>query len=55
MLNTTQVGTIMKEYLLGIPATLTTPEALAFRQQVGAEIEEMKAQGIVPEIPYDFD
>ena len=27
----------------------------AFRQQVGAEIEEMKAQGIVPEIPYDFD
>jgi hypothetical protein len=41
--------------VLKIPPTLTTWEALQFRATIECEIEEMRRDGIAPDIPYDFD
>lgn len=54
MLTVGQMSRITKEVMLRLPPSLTTKEALAFREEVSVEIAEMKAQGIVPELPCDF-
>lgn len=54
-LTVSQMSRITKEVILGLPPTLTTEEALAFRAEVAEDLKKMEQQGIVPELPYDFD
>jgi hypothetical protein len=50
-----QMSTITKEILLNLPPSVTTEEALEHRRQVEVELAEMRAKGIAPDLPYDFD
>ena len=55
MLTVGQMSRITKEVVLKMPPTLTTWEALQFRAETECEIEEMRRDGIAPDLPYDFD
>lgn len=55
MLTVGDMSRITKEIILGLPPSLTSDEALEHRKAVEVEIAEMRAQGISPELPYDFD
>jgi hypothetical protein len=55
MLTVGQMSWITKEIMLGLAPSLTSEEALEHRRIVELEIEEMRKQGITPELPYDFD
>ena len=54
MLTTEDMARIQNESVLGQPPSLTTPEAMAFRQQVDVEVKESVAQGFTPHAPYDM-
>ena len=55
MLSGTDVGRITKEILLKQPLSINSDEARAMRAELEIELAQMKADGIVPDIPYDFD
>jgi hypothetical protein len=55
MLSVSEMSRITKEVILRLPPTLTSKEALAFRAEVADDLAEMERQGIVPDLPYDFD
>lgn len=55
MLNTSELSRITKELMLGLPPTLTTPEAMEARIKIAADLAQMKKDGIAPDLPYDFD
>jgi hypothetical protein len=55
MLTVSDMSRITKEIILGMPPSNTSAEAEDFRKKVAEEITEMRAQGVVPELPYDFD
>lgn len=55
MLNTSELSRITKEIILGLEPTLTTPEALEMRRKTAENLAQMKRDGIMPDLPYDFD
>ena len=55
MLTVSEMSRITKELILGLPPTNTSAEAEDFRKEVALELAEMRKDGIVPELPYDFD
>jgi hypothetical protein len=55
MLNTSELSRITKELMLGLPPTLTTPEATEAREAIAKDLAQMKKDGIAPDLPYDFD
>ena len=52
-LSLAEIIQITKEAILGLPPSLTTPEALAFRNLVEREVREIIARGWIPELPFD--
>jgi TPR repeat protein len=55
MLTIDQMSRITKEIMLGLPPSLTTAEAREHRSQVEEELIQMRKDGIMPDLPYDFD
>ena len=55
MLTIDQMSRITKEIMLGLPPSLTTAEAREHRRQVEEELIQMRKDGIMPDLPYDFD
>ena len=55
MLNTSELSRITKELMLGLPPTLTTPEAMEAREAIAKDLAQMRKDGIAPDLPYDFD
>jgi len=54
-LTMSDISTITKEILLGLPPSIDTPEAATMRVKLEADIAQMRADGLVVELPYDFD
>lgn len=46
-----EMNCITKEVTLGMPPSVDTPEANAFREQITHEIAEIKAKGRIVELP----
>src|SRR5262245_38103655 len=55
MLTIDQMSRITKEIMVGLPPSLTTAEAREHRRQVEEELIQMRKDGIMPDLPYDFD
>jgi hypothetical protein len=55
MLSMSDISTITKEILLGLPPSMDSVEADAMRVKLEADIAQMRADGLVVELPYDFD
>ncbi len=55
MLNVGELSRISKELILGREPTLTTPEAMEARRDIAADLAKMRTEGIMPDLPYDFD
>ena len=55
MLTIDRMSRITKEIMLGLPPSLTTAEAREPRRQVEEELIQMRKDGIMPDLPYDFD
>ena len=55
MLTIDQMSRITKEIMLGLPPSLTTAEAREHRRQVEEELIQMRKDGIMPDLPYEFD
>lgn len=53
MLDTDEINTILKEVMLGIPSSIKTKEAIAFRRKIIKEIRN-RPKGTTVEIPGEF-
>ena len=48
-----QMGTILKEATLGLTPTLTSADALKFRQRMVEQVADIRARGLEVDIPND--
>lgn len=55
MLSVGELSRITKEIIFGNEASLTTPEAMEARREIEADLIQMRADGIMPDLPSDFD
>lgn len=54
MLKASEAITIDKEAVLGIPPTITTPEALAFRERMDSRVLRRKAWAKRNNVKFEF-
>ena len=47
-----EIIAIAKEAILGLPPSLTTPEALALREVAERQVREIIERGHIPELPF---
>ena len=55
MLSVGELSRITKELILGLEPGLTTPEAMEARRDIDADLIQMRKDGIMPDLPSDFD
>ena len=55
MLNVGELSRITKELILGLDPTNPSQEAMDARREIAGDLEKMRADGIMPDLPSDFD
>lgn len=55
LLSVGQLSRITKELILNLPPTNTSMEAMEVRRDIEADLIQMRQDGIMPDLPYDFD
>ena len=55
MLNVGELSRLTKELVLGLTPTNTSQEAAVARREIAEDLAKMRADGIMPDLPSDFD
>ena len=55
MLNVGELSRIAKELILNLPPSNPSQEAMEARREIEADMIQMRADGIMPDLPSDFD
>lgn len=55
MLNVGELSRLTKELILGLAPTNTSQEAANARREIAEDLAKMRADGIMPDLPSDFD
>lgn len=55
MLNVGELSRITKELILGLTPTNTSQEAADARREIAEDLEKMRSENIMPDLPSDFD
>lgn len=55
MLTVQDLSRITKELILNLPPSNQSQEAAVARREIAGDLEQMRAEGIMPDLPSDFD